>query len=49
MFKPSEVADEELKDGDAAQNSDSVNGLPPSPFLQMLQSAAESKNCKYIL
>lgn len=44
MFKPSEVADEELKDGDAAQNSDSVTGLPPSPFLQMLQSAAESKN-----
>lgn len=44
MFKASEVANEELKDGDTEHNLDYTTGLPPSPFVQVLQSAVESKN-----
>ncbi|CAO2838503.1 unnamed protein product [Amaranthus hypochondriacus] len=44
MFKPSEVVNEEPKDGDSKHNFDHMTGLPPSPFVQVLQSAAESKN-----
>lgn len=49
MFKPSEVANEDLKEGDVEQNVDYMIGLPSSPFVQVLQSAVESKNCKFIL
>lgn len=49
MFKASEVANEELKDGDTEHNLDYTTGLPPSPFVQVLQSAVESKNCEFIL
>ncbi|XP_021746798.1 U3 small nucleolar RNA-associated protein 21 homolog [Chenopodium quinoa] len=44
MFKPSEETNEELKDKDAEQNSDYMTDLLASPFLQVLQSAVESKN-----
>lgn len=44
LFKPSEVANVELEDGDAEKNTNVMTGLPPSPFLQVLQSAVDSKN-----
>lgn len=43
------MVNEEPKDGDSRHNFDHMTGLPPSPFVQVLQSAAESKNCKFIL
>ncbi|KAK9671649.1 hypothetical protein RND81_12G045000 [Saponaria officinalis] len=44
MFRPTDMADEESNGRDIGLHSDHTNGLPASPFLQVLQSAVESKN-----
>lgn len=46
LFKPSEVAEEKnVQDGEKEENWRKPN-LPVSQFLQILQSSAESQNCK---
>lgn len=44
MYRPSEEINEELTSRDAEPFSNQITSLPPSPFLQVLHSAAESKN-----
>jgi len=50
MFKPSEEAHEDSSKRDVEPYSKwRTTDSPPSPFVQMLQSAVESKNCELIL
>jgi len=50
MFKPSEEAHEDSSKRDVEPRSKRrTTDSPPSPFVQMLQSAVELKNCELIL
>lgn len=50
LFNPSDLANEEKeKKGDEMEKNRKILSLPPSQFLQLLQSSAEMKNCKLYL
>lgn len=47
LFKPSTTANAENAKTDDVENNASKFDMPPSQFLQLLQSSAERKNCEY--
>ncbi|KAH9606023.1 hypothetical protein KSS87_021040 [Heliosperma pusillum] len=44
VFRPTDLANEESTRKDVELQSDQTIGLPPTPFIQVLQSAVESEN-----